>query len=165
MFWNNISILFYFNVKINTHNRDCETHVNMKINIFLNIYGHEMSIDLMDICIYIYIWSMNHSRIQLHRLNHSKELNIYLDSNPFNFKTLKCFEWEILFLHVRTILSTIWVQMGYNEQTRLLLKKIIYPFFPNIFFHMNEFWNNVFCNVIINVYSFPNTWHFFPIIF
>jgi hypothetical protein len=38
---------------------------------------------------------------------------------------------------------TLWVQIGYNEPMGLLEKKK-YFFCQFFFFHINEFWNNVF---------------------
>jgi len=57
------------------------------------------------------------------------------------------------------------VQMKYNEPTQSLLKRTSCPC-SQIVFHMNECYNNLFCNSLQYAYNCPNTWHvFFFIIF
>jgi hypothetical protein len=41
----------------------------------------------------------------------------------------------------------MWVQVAYNKPMGLMEKRIASPFCQFVF-HMNEFWNNYFCNLL-----------------
>jgi hypothetical protein len=54
-----------------------------------------------------------------------------------------CWIWEHI-KEKKTMLGANKIQWA----NMITLEKDCMPFFPNFFFHMNEFWNNVFCNLL-----------------